>query len=242
VGKEISLVIIHTFNNTFSVYSSLRKRRKNLKKLLFHIHTEKSFDSNLKIYELLDFVVKNKIDYFCVSDHHTFKGCEEIEKLLHDKKYKGKTSLIKGVEITTEYGDVIPCFIKKEIKTKKFLEVVKQTKDQNGLLIIPHPFVRHKKIGYLLKYADGIEIWNSASSLGKNRKALRLGRKNPHLLKISAVDAHSPKELKNALNRINIGNKIEISPILLRSGRHPIPKLRHGKNVLRNLFKKMIGR
>jgi predicted metal-dependent phosphoesterase TrpH len=208
-----------------------------LKTFLFHIHTEESYDSCIKIMKLLDFLVENKIDYFCVTDHHNMRGCNKIEKLLEDEKYKGKLRLVRGVEITTEYGDVIPCFIHKEIKSRRFDDVVKETKEQHGLIIIPHPFVRHSNLDYLAKNADGIEIFNAASPKYKNKKASDFSQKYPHLMKIAAVDAHCPNELKNALNEIDLSNKIRITPILSKSNTLHFVKLMHAKNVILNLPK-----
>jgi predicted metal-dependent phosphoesterase TrpH len=201
-----------------------------MKKFLFHIHTEKSHDALIKIDELLDFVIKNKIDYFCVTDHHTFEACEIIEKKLKSEKYekyKGKINLVKGVEIKTEYGDVIPCFIENQIKTRKFLEVVKETKKQKGLLIIPHPYHMHKNIMELIRHADGIEVYNSSLPKYKNKKACQLASENPQLMQVAGVDAHLKSELGTALNEIKISRKIEIKPIMCNSFGYYIPNLKH---------------
>jgi len=212
-----------------------------MKTILFHIHTKKSYDANIKIEKLLDYVIKNKIDYFCVTDHHSFEACEIIEKLLKSKKYRGKTKLVKGMEITTEYGDIIPLFIKKEIKTREFLEVVRETKKQKGLLIIPHPYHMHKHLPYLIKHVDGIEIFNSCGFNFENKKAMQLALENPQLLHIAAVDAHLINELGNALNEIKLGKKIKIKPIFYKSSgrtaslKHFIMKV---LNIIKNLFRK----
>jgi predicted metal-dependent phosphoesterase TrpH len=201
-----------------------------MKKFLFHIHTEKSIDAIIRIDELLEYVIKNKIDHFSVTDHHTFEACKIIERLLKSKRhssYKDKINLIKGMEITTEYGDVIPLFIKKEIKTRKFFEVVKETKKQKGLLIIPHPFHMHKNIREIIKYADGIEVYNSCATKSANEKARKLALENPSLLQFAAVDAHMKEELGNALNEIKIGKKIEVKPILCKSSGYYISNLKH---------------
>jgi predicted metal-dependent phosphoesterase TrpH len=200
-----------------------------MKKFLFHIHTEKSPDALIRVDYLLEYVIINKIDYFCVTDHHNFESCKIIEKMLKSqkyKKYKNKIRLIKGMEITTEYGDVIPCFINKEIKTRKFLEVARETKKQKGLLIIPHPYHMHKKIKEIVKCADGIEVFNSRATKSANKKALMLANENPHLLQISGADAHIKRELGNSLNEIKFGKKIEIKPILCKYCGHYIPNSR----------------
>jgi len=200
------------------------------KKFLFHVHTEKSIDATIKIQELLDYVIKNKIDYFSVTDHHNFEACKIIEKLLKSrkyKKYKNKINLIKGIEITTEYGDVIPLFIKKEIKTRKFLEVVRETKKQKGLIIIPHLFHSHKNIKKIIEHANGIEIYNSSATKSGNKKALNLALENPQLLQIAGADAHLKKELGNALNEIKLGKKIQVKPILCKNSGYYISNSKH---------------
>jgi len=216
-----------------------------MKKLLFHLHTEKSYDANIKIEKLLEYVIENKIDYFCVTDHQSFEACKIIEKLLKSKKYKkykNKTKLIRGMEIKTEYGDAIPCFIKKEIKTRKFLEVVKETRKQKGLLIIPHPFSSHKNLNEIVKYVDGIEIFNSNTSKSRNEKSLQLANENPKLLRIAGVDAHLMSELGNALNEIKLGKKIKIKPILCKSSGYVKANIKHafihGLNFKKDLLKK----
>jgi len=209
-----------------------------MKTLLFHIHTEKSPDAAIKIPELLNFILKNKISYFCITDHHTIEGCNEMEKLL--KKYKRKTKLIKGIEITTEYGDIIPCFIKKEIKTRKFLEVVEETRKQKGLLIIPHPFAAHRKINFLIKYADGIEVHNGNALNSQNKKAKMLSGKNPKLLTISAADAHCMNELGNGLNEIKLGKRLKIIPILCREGGYFKLNIKHSAIKILKLAKKLL--
>jgi predicted metal-dependent phosphoesterase TrpH len=201
-----------------------------MKKFLFHVHTEKSPDAITKIDELLDFVIKNKIDYFSVTDHHTFEACKIIEKMLKSKKYKkykDKINLVKGMEIETEYGDVIPFFIKKEIKTRKFFEVARETKKQKGLLIIPHPYHLHRKIREIVKHVDGIEVFNSSATSSANKKALLLAQENPRLLRIAGDDSHINKELGHSLNEIKFGKKIEINPILCKRRGHYLINLKH---------------
>lgn len=218
----------------------MKNLNKRMKKFLFHVHTKKSFDSNIKIEKLLGYVIKHKIDYFSVTDHNNFEACKIIEKMLNEKRYRNKTELIKGEEIKTEYGDIIPLFLKREIKTRKFMEVVKEAKKQKALLIIPHPFRQHKNINYLIKYADGIEVYNSSSAEYINKKAFRLSIENPQLLKIVGVDAHSVRELGNALNEIKLGKKIIIKPLMYRGSGCIIAGLIQYKNIVLNIIKRLL--
>lgn len=187
-----------------------------MSKFLHHVHTEISYDSNIRIEELLDYLIKNHIEYFSITDHDTFEGCKIAEAQLKKSRYK-KLKLIKGEEIKTEYGDIVALFIDKEIKSRKFKEVIREIRDQKGLVIIPHPFSKHTNTNFITKYADGIEIYNCRTSDRRNDKAMNFAEKNPRLLRLAAADSHSVGELANALNSIEIGKEIKVKPLYFKN-------------------------
>jgi len=48
--------------------------------------------------------------------------------------------VIVGSEISTERGEIIGLFLKEEIKPGNVQEVISEIKEQNGIIVIPHPF------------------------------------------------------------------------------------------------------
>ena len=52
--------------------------------------------------------------------------------------------MIVGVEMRTEYGDVLVLFLNEEERSEersgRFREVVEEVKEQGGLVVLAHPF------------------------------------------------------------------------------------------------------
>ena len=68
-------------------------------------------------------------------------------------------------------------FLNEEIKSHVFMQVVGEIKEQDGLVVLAHPF--RKSIMFpidLLKYVDLIEGFNARSPKGLNEKAKELAR------------------------------------------------------------------
>ena len=63
---------------------------------------------------------------------------DDFEKIA--KGYVGKA--LPGMEIKTNIGEIIGLFINEEIHTqdKDFFKIVEKIKENNGLVVIPHPF------------------------------------------------------------------------------------------------------
>ncbi|TES90003.1 MAG: PHP domain-containing protein [Candidatus Cloacimonadota bacterium] len=154
---------------------------------IFHIHTKISFDSLIVPESIVEFALKNGIDFVAVTDHNTIKGAELLEKI-------GKIKVIKGAEYSTEKGDIIGLFLKREIKSKNSSEVIRGIREQKGIVYLPHPYKNHKLDRELVNKVDLIEVFNARSSIEENRKALKLAyafKKIP----VAGSDAHFIREV-----------------------------------------------
>jgi len=139
-----------------------------------HIHSKYSYDSFLSPERIIKIAKKRGLDGIAVTDHNTIKGGVETMKINKGDNF----IVIIGSEIKTEYGDVIGIFLNEEIKSQIFMQVVEDIRDQDGLVILAHPF--RKGITFptdLLKYVDLIEGFNARSPKGLNAMALELARK-----------------------------------------------------------------
>ena len=127
--------------------------------------------------------------------------------------------VVKGQEVPTQKGHLLVLGLgsNKHLKQHKLLkDTLKEAKDNNGIIIIDHPFYsegigkhpRQLNSYYLLKNTDGIEIYNGEAAFGlpldplpfnANKKALefyKITKENfPNVGALSSSDGHSMYEL-----------------------------------------------
>ena len=172
-------------------------------KVCFHIHSNYSKDSFLSLEKIAEIAKKNKIDLVILADHNNLAPERKIEKIKEVK-------IILGEEIKTKDGEIIGIFLKEKIeKNLSLKETIKKIKEQNGLVVVPHPFDffrknRIKKDAFEknLEEIDIIEIFNSRTIFDlANRKSKEFAEKHNKAM-IVGCDAHSQFEIKNALIEI----------------------------------------
>jgi predicted metal-dependent phosphoesterase TrpH len=150
-----------------------------LKKYDLHMHSYYSRCSRNRPEDILKAAKREGLNGIAITDHHTMKAYPILKKLNKDKSFE----IIPGMEITTQYGDVLALYLKAEIKTRDFWEVLREVKKQKGIIIIPHPF---RPIPWLMfKYPleklkgkiDAIETFNSRNAPYANVRAQKLASK-----------------------------------------------------------------
>lgn len=163
-----------------------------------HIHSENSSDGILNVRNIVEIAIRKKLSGIAITDHNTIKGG------LKAKKYETKDfKIVIGSEISTERGDVIGLFLSEEIKSNDFYKVISEIKDQNGIIVIPHPFddSRHSAVHPTKddeKIIDCIEGFNSRCIFQKyNKKAVKFAEKY-NLTITAGSDAHFANEIGNA--------------------------------------------
>ena len=175
-------------------------------KIDLHIHSKYSKDSMLEPAKIIKIAKKRRLDGVAVTDHGTIKGGIEALKINKDKDFQ----VIVGAEIKTEYGDVIGMFLNEEIKSQIFMQVVEEIRDQDGLVVLAHPF--RKSITFptdLLKYVDLIEGFNARSPKDLNKKAGELAR-SFGMPMAAGSDAHLGFEVGGGRTIVNDGTKEEL--------------------------------
>lgn len=158
-----------------------------------HIHSKYSPDSNLSPLNIIKIAKKSGLDGVAVMDHFTIKGGIETYKSNNHSDF----IVIVGSEIKTEYGDIIGLSLSDEIKSRIFIQVIEEIKEQDGLVILAHPF--RKGILFpnnLLSHIELIEAFNSRSPRCLNAQALNLAKKFQKPV-ISGSDAHFGFEIGN---------------------------------------------
>jgi len=163
-----------------------------------HIHSKYSSDGILEPQKIVKIAVKKGLHGVAVTDHDTIKGGLEAKKF-ENEDFK----VIVGSEVFTTRGEIIGLFLSEEIKSKEFNEVCDEIKDQDGLVIVPHPFDELRKSSFKIrkkdiKYIDSIEIFNSRCINEKFNKIAQIYAKEHNLTGVGGSDAHFAFELGNS--------------------------------------------
>lgn len=163
-----------------------------------HIHSKYSSDGILDVKEIIKTAIKRGLDGIAITDHNTIKGGMEA------KKFKpAGLEIIVGSEIMTEKGEIIGLFLTEEITSHDVKDVIQAIKDQNGIIIIPHPFDERRHSSFFPgeeeeKFYDGIEVFNSRCiSQRYNENAIGFAKKF-NLSMTAGSDAHFGNEIGNA--------------------------------------------
>lgn len=126
-----------------------------------HSHTNHS-DGAYSIEELIAAAKEEELQFLAVTDHNTMTAFTELNQI--------DFCILKGTEITTERGHANLFGIERmpewyvDGNSRSFTHVAKETKLQQGLFSINHPFIG--ELGWIewdmdLSYVDCIEIWNN---------------------------------------------------------------------------------
>jgi len=177
-------------------------------KLDLHVHTIYSRDSLIPPEDAVKIAIKKGLNGLAICDHGTLKSYQMLKR----KQYKNFI-IVPGVEIETHIGEVMGLFIEEEIKTKdnEFFTIVNEIKENNGLVVIPHPFdflrSNHLKMNLLndriiKKYIDGIEVMNSRIIVKSCVKRAKKFNEKYQLFETGGSDAHTPNEIGNGFTLI----------------------------------------
>lgn len=182
----------------------------------FHVHTRYSKDSILSFWLLLLMLKIKKINTIAITDHNEVIGALKYK----DKFKKLGIELIVGEEIFTNKGEIIGLGLTKKIEPDLSpKETIKQIKEQNGLVYIPHPYDEKRYKTVLVEEEiknnkndiDFIEVHNGRNiSKEYDKKQNEIAEKY-NLTKIIGSDAHTFFELGR--NYIVTKNKITIDEL-----------------------------
>lgn len=179
----------------------------------FHIHSKYSFDSILSSKGILKRAKRVGLSGIAITDHDTIKGGVQTYEINKDPSF----IVIIGCEVNTEVGDVVGMFLNDEIRSRQSMEVIDEIHNQEGIVVLPHPFKSHNLNEELIKSVDLIEGINGRTSFERNSMAQDLAR-NYNVPMIAGSDAHFGLEIGNVETIINDCDVDEIKRSLL-SGR-----------------------
>lgn len=156
-----------------------------------HIHSKYSKDATQSPADIIKRAREVGLDAIAIADHDTFKGSQKALKLA---KNFTDFVLIPAMELTTTKGHIVALGIHEQIRSglspKETVEIIR---DQGGIAIAPHPFVKYREgLCEQVKKLDidAIETLNSRYILGySNWRAKNLALKM-NIPEIGSSDAH----------------------------------------------------
>lgn len=155
----------------------------------FHIHSYHSFDSLANPKKIVDLALRRKLQCVAIADHGNIKGSLEAAEYARNLPIL----IIISEEVKSKQGDILALNIKEAIPDNLSApETIGRIKQQNGTVIIPHPFGSLCGFNYdlekLLDKIDGIEIFNASVFWG-NGKAKKFARQHSLAFTVGS-DAH----------------------------------------------------
>lgn len=134
---------------------------------LMHVHTHHSFDSLLSPLAYLAYARRARLDFLCITDHNTLAGSMAAARRNRDPGLE----VVIGAEYVTDLGDVVGLFLREEVQSRRFAEVVDEIHAQGGLALLPHPYRGHAVDDALYAAVDLVEVFNARSSADANAHA-----------------------------------------------------------------------
>jgi len=157
---------------------------------LIHLHTNYSYDSDISLATLADFVQREGIGCVAVTDHDTIVGARRF-------RHETDAKVVVGEEVSTRDGHLIGLFLEEPIAPgMSASDTAIAIREQGGIVLLPHPFVEAFSCG-LGKIADGmvdlidaVEVNNAQNFLRRpDRKAERFADRHG-LIPYVGADSH----------------------------------------------------
>ena len=159
-------------------------------KTLIHLHTDYSYDSNISVEVLADFIERENIGCVAVTDHDTIMGAERLAKTTGAR-------VIVGEEVSTSEGHLIGLFLNEHVSPgMSALNTARAIHDQGGVVLVPHPFIRALSCGLgdttwrIAPNIDAVEVCNAQNLFPRaDRLARRFAEKTALPMYVGA-DSH----------------------------------------------------
>ncbi len=176
----------------------------------FHLHTNYSFDSLIKIEDLLSACERKGIERVAITDHNEIAGALRGKELDPNR-------VIVGEEILTTDGEILGYFMSELVpQGLSPMQTIEALKKQGAFISVAHPFDsmrghtwRAGVLEEILPHIDALEVFNArCGSVECNAKALKCAEEH-NLLKMVGSDAHSLSELGMATLKLPAFNDAE---------------------------------
>lgn len=168
-----------------------------------HAHSQASYDSRLKLADIITACRERGIDRLALTDHHAIRGALELRALAPEL-------VIVGEEVMTTQGELLAYFVEKEVPHGlPPLEAIARFRDQGAVISVPHPFDRWRSGAWreadleaILPLVDAIEVFNSRCVFPADNTRAHAFAQHHHKLRTVGSDAHYRLELGHAVLKV----------------------------------------
>jgi hypothetical protein len=170
-----------------------------------HCHTRASFDCLSAPKAVVKAAAERGLTHLAITDHDRIDGALEAR----ERAPAGLTVII-GEEVKTAEGDLICIFLEQAIPPGlSVAETIEATREQGGLVGLPHPFDRLR--GSLLREEAAVDAFVHTVDWIESHNARVVGRGNQHAADyarehgipgVAVSDAHSVLEIGVAYTRL----------------------------------------
>ena len=181
---------------------------------LIHAHSWYSFDSLLPARAYLACARARHLDFLCLTDHGSIAGSQELARRNRDPGLE----VVIGAEYATDRGDVIGLFLRREIRARRWVDVVAEIHGQGGLVLLPHPYRHRPPDDGLWPDVDLVEVFNARTSLAGNERAREAAAQHG-LPAIAGADTHTALELATNRTLVTIDGQGDLRSRLLAADR-----------------------
>lgn len=171
-------------------------------KIDLHTHSSASPDGGITADQYAHVLSTNLLDVVAITDHNSIAVAAHLREQLGDR-------IIVGEEIMTTGGEIIGLYLKERIRPGLSpLETIKQIKEQNGLVYIPHPFESIRKglhpavLEEVVDHLDVMEICNGRAFLQNRSAQTVIWTKLNHIVGAASSDAHGLRGLGKTYTRV----------------------------------------
>lgn len=200
-----------------------------------HVHSyPQSPCSNASVDEMIETAKAIGLDGICLTDHNFLWSRKDIEVL----REKHDFLILRGIEVTTDQGDVLVFGFDGKIDSFiKIEELQKMVKSAGGVIIVAHPFrgfltFSTDELGLsperaserpVFRYVDAIEVLNSKVSKKENNMAKEVAE-ILNLPKTAGSDAHKVSEVGLFATRFfrKIRNEADLVDAILSREYEPV--------------------
>lgn len=170
-----------------------------------HCHTEFSFDSLSKVGDVVRAAAERGLTHLAVTDHDRIDGALKARAAAPE----GLTVII-GEEVKTADGDLVCVFLERAIPPGlSAVETIRATREQGGLVGIPHPFDRWRgslladgRMQAVAPLVDWIEGHNARLVGNGNERAMAFAQEQGRPV-VAVSDAHTTLEVGVAYTAVD---------------------------------------
>ena len=166
---------------------------------IIHCHSQYSYDSLTSISAYLKVAQRQGLDFIILTDHDTTAGSRALKAAAALRLPDLQVPI--AAEYCTDEGDVIAAFIDGDVRARKFADFVIEVREQNGLLLLPHPYVGHQAPERIAAACDLVEVFNCRTRESENSRAYELARSlGKH--GYAGADAHFARSICGAVVQV----------------------------------------